>query len=146
MEFGKYLKENFDVDFFPPLYHGTSSSQLIKTNQWHDKEVYLTDDYDEAEQFAHGVHLGGTHEKVKYVVTVGSRKGKVLDGNEVINSIIMEENEDFESIEQYLVWVKHKGYRYVTFYHPSTISYEEILVVISLFPNEDLQIIDVNKL
>jgi hypothetical protein len=42
MEFKTYLKEKMSFDF-PPLYHGTSSEQLVRTKHFNTKDKKFND-------------------------------------------------------------------------------------------------------
>ena len=139
------FKESLDTDF-PPLYHGTSSEELVRTYNFKPKDIYLTDDYDNAIGFAMGKHFGGAHGKNKYVLTVMAKTGKIYDGNSDVQQIIMEEHEDFREMEDLMDWARSNNYSYVTFYHPSFESDKEIFVVVSLYPNRDLKIVDMDRL
>lgn len=148
MSFKEYLKETFGPDDsgFPPLYHGTSSEQLVKTGRWHDKDVYLTYDDEQASYYAHGGHLGGAGGDVKYILTVMAKDGKTLDGSEDIEKIIMAEHDEFDDLDDFMADAKMKGFHYVTFDHPSFGKDDYHKVVVSLHPNQDLQIMDVGKI
>jgi len=131
---------------FPPLYHGTASDRLVRSRHFNPGEVYLTTDEFQAPYYAYGLHLGGSTDDVKYVLTVQARSGKVYDGNDDVQSIVMEEHDRFDSIEQLIAQVRKQDFRYVTFMHPSFDQDQYHLVVISLYPNQDLRIIAVDKL
>jgi hypothetical protein len=145
MDFNQYLKENLNTDF-PPLYHGTSSEKLVQTHHFNTKDVYLTDDEEEARGFAEGKHLGGAHGKNKFILTILAKKGKIYDGNDEVNLIVQEEHEKFNDLDEFMNWVRLQNYHYVTFYHPSfDDEKDETFVVVSLFPNKDLKILTVDE-
>jgi hypothetical protein len=145
MSFNQYLKESLDTDF-PPLYHGTSSEDLVHSYRFKPNDIYLTDDYDNAIGFAEGKHLGGAHGRNKFVLTIMARRGKIYRGEEDVDKIVMEEHDDFDELEDLMDWARHSGYSYVTFNHPSFDGDENIFVVVSLHPNRDLKIIGVDEL
>jgi len=143
MSFNEYLKENLNTDF-PPLYHG-SSSGVIENGNFKTKDVYLTTDIEEAEQFAAGKHRL-QNLKTKYIFTILARRGKIFDGSEEVEKIIFEEHDDFDDIDDLMEWARGKGYSYVTFSHPSMVNDGEFEVITSLNPNRDLDIFDVEKI
>ena len=57
----------------------------------------------------------------------------------------MEDHEKYETIEQYTGDARKQGFRYVTFNHPNIGNDDHHHAVISLFPNQDLQIFDIEK-
>ena len=138
------LQDLFE-DLFPPLYHGTASDQLVRSRKFRQGDVYLTVDKEQAAHYAHGVHLGGSIGDIKYIITVYAKPGKVYDADSDIQQIIMDEHEQYETIEDLTTAARKQGYNYVTFHHPSVDQQEDHFVVISLFPNRDLKIVGVDR-
>lgn len=142
-KYAKLIEDRHQL--FPPLYHGTSSDELIKTLKFNTKDVYLTDVEEEAAAFAYGVHLGGAHGETKYILTIDANDGKVYDGDREVQQIVMEEHPKYKDLDELMDWARTQNYQYVTFKHPSTVGDEDILVVVSLYPNKDLNIINIEK-
>lgn len=138
------LQDLFE-SLFPPLYHGTASEQLVKTQRFRQGDVYLTDDEEQAAHYAHGVHLGGSTGDIKYILTVYAKPGKIYDGDADVQQIIMDEHEQYETIEELTEDARRQGYSYVMFHHPSFDQQEDHLVVISLNPNRDLEIVGIDQ-
>lgn len=144
MSFNLFLIEKLNTDF-PPLYHGTASDQLIKTKTFKDDDVYLTDDIDEAESYAYGKHLGGSSGDKKYILTIMAKKAKVFNGQDDVDKIIVDEHDEFDDLDELMNWARHQKYHYVTFKHPNTKNDEYHNVVVSLYPNKNLEIIDIDQ-
>lgn len=133
---------------FPLLFHGTTAKvarQLIQQG-FDQRDVYLTDSYEDAAGYAHGLHLGGskTSEKEKIrILKIRARPGKTLWADNEVQQIITDEHETFRDLDDLTSHAKSQGYRYIHYEHPSFGFGDKDMhdVVISLHPHEDLKIL-----
>jgi hypothetical protein len=121
------------------LYHGTSAPGF---RSFRPGAIYLTESPEEAAAYAvNDIIGGGRGEATRRVLAVEARRGETLDANAEVEEAIMEED-DFDTwINGFLDDARSAGYRYVTFYHPSAIADDEMLVTVSLLPDKDLRIV-----
>lgn len=137
------------------LYHGGEK----KISRFTKGILFLTGEEEEAIEFSKGSHMFGTKRNTSYVYTVEAREGKTSNSDDVITDYVMENdnvvfdqigygNDNLDSwVEQYYApYLRNKGFRFFTFYHPSAVGNEDFLVVVSLYPDVDLKIIDVERL
>jgi len=144
MKFAEHYLEETKSEF-PTLYHGTSSDALVKSKRFITADVYLTYDKEESKGYAAGKHLGGAGGENNYVLSVLAEPGKIYDGQDDVDKIIMEEHEKFDDLDELMNWARDEGYSYVTFEHPSFSKDDYHKVVVSLRPNKDLKILGVEK-
>ncbi|MDX1641846.1 MAG: hypothetical protein R3220_09105 [Balneolaceae bacterium] len=123
------------------LYHGTSSDDF---DSFDTKDVYLTDDEEQAFHYAKSAHLGGRKIGDPKVLTVAGKQGKTLEADEIVDSIIADEHEEFRDLDDLMKWARSQGYRYVFYHHPNVGNNDYHKVWVSLYPNQDLEIIDIN--
>lgn len=128
----------FNTDNSIILYHGSDK----KFSKFNTPEVYLTDDEEEAEQYAFNVHRFGTKNTNNYVYEIAAKLENVFDASEIVDSIIAEENEHYETIEDLIDYVRKNGYYFIYFEHPGIIS-DTINVYVSLRPDIDLKILNI---
>lgn len=144
---GTLTESDADDHDFPPLYHGTRDAALIRARRFtRNQDTYLTDDDEQAGYYAEGVHLGGGGGTKPFVLTVQAKPGKVYDGDEDVNLIVMEEHETFETVEDLTAWARQNGYRYVSFMHPNIGDGDQHWVLVSLYPAQDLRVLDAEPL
>ena len=124
------------------FYHGTPSISLAKTGKFSTPEVYLTKKKNEALGFGLGGHRLGSSVGKAYILSIDAQTGKTLDASEIVERIIMEEDEDFESLEDLMAWAREEGYNYVKFQHPSFFGDDYYEVIVSLHPNKDLTVLN----
>ena len=123
------------------LYHGTSSDDF---DAFDTKYVYLTDDEEQAYYYAQGAHLGGRGTHASRVMTIAAKNGKTLEADSIVDSIIMDEHENFDDLDELMNWAREKGYRYVFYHHPDVGGSGYHKVWVSLHPNKDLEIVDIH--
>ena len=123
------------------LYHGTSSNNF---DSFDTPDVYLTDDEEEAFNYSQGVHLGGRKTGPSKVMTIAAKDGRTLEADDIVDSIIADENEKFHDLDDLMKWARSHGYRYVFYHHPNSHNDGYHKVWVSLHPNQDLEIIDIN--
>ena len=138
---GKYEKENdrkpkkkLENDVI--AYHGTTSQHFNAFTG----TPYFTPDKKEAEYYAtsefHNKYLGGGMKGTPRVLKVRllDAKNSTLDWNDVVSETIMEMNEEYmdldEAIDGGLKEAKKKGYKFISFYHPSSSGNDEYLVYV----------------
>lgn len=120
------------------LFHGcrTPIDKLGK------KPIYLTDDANEAAGYAAGQHLGGRGDQpMIYPMLV--RAGKTLNVDAAISEMQMDGFDEEEDFQRLFDTAKRMGARFVTYEHPSN-HYDdrEQRVVVSLYPDEDIELTD----
>lgn len=133
---------------FPLLFHGTTKKVAAKLAKegFDQRDIYLTDSYEDAVGYAHGLHLGGSKttldEKIR-ILQIRARPGKTLWADDEVQQIIMGDHETFLDIDELTKQAISQGYRYVHFTHPSVSSSGRDMhdVVVSLHPHEDLKIL-----
>lgn len=104
--------------------------------------LYLTPDEEEAWGYAENGHRLGVKAPVPTVHTFAAKAGKTLD-IEDDNFYDEVENGDVEEhIIRRAEKARAEGYRYLTFEHPSFVAGGRQSVVISLFPHQDLTMMD----
>jgi hypothetical protein len=126
------------------FFHG--SGQPYKAGR--TDPLYLTELPEEAEQFAHGVHLGGEGNNPQ-VHALRVKPGKVKNIDAEIGSEMEEGGDVEEAIQRAIASEKaagRDGARYLQFYHPSFGDREEFLATISIHPHEDVRYVNTNTL
>lgn len=127
---------HFSPDDGGVLFHGTREPSAVYRPK-EGQELYLTDDYGEASGYATGAHLGGRG-RVPTVVKLEVRPGRTADVNDEVNELIVNGSPD--DLQKLFAGYRERGYRYVTYEHPSFIHDDrEQRVVVSLFPHEDVK-------
>jgi len=123
------------------LFHGTSNRKSTM-----GKEVYLTTDAKESVGYAKDLHRlglpprGGA--KRREVLAMKRKPGAAINIDDAVIEALMEDYDVDETIMREAKSAKKTGFRYLYFTHPSFFSGQpEQDVIISLFPNEDLQIV-----
>lgn len=119
------------------MYHGSQND----FDSFGQGMVYMTNDEEEAWDFAQNVHRPGQAAEASIVYTIAARPGKVLDINDELSERMMDDEDVDDIINEKAVFARQNGYRYLTFYHPS-VRGDEFEAMISLFPNKDLEIVD----
>lgn len=119
------------------IFHGTSRA----FNRWDTPVAYLTDDFKEAEQYAHGVHLGGGRGKWPMVMRLTAKAGKTMDVDAYLAKAMAEDWDPDDALKAAYGYARSLGARYVVYEHPSNLAGDQQQrVVVSLHPNEDLHL------
>lgn len=125
-------------------YHGTSSEDFERFEQ---AIVYLTSDWKEALAFAKNPILGGGRGVgVSRILKVEAKEGKTKDISTTVDETIMTDGDLDEVLVAETVKSREEGYRYLSFLHPPTHHEGEFRAIISLYPSEDIHILEVAKL
>lgn len=146
----KMLEVNPNKDWL--LYHGGPR----ELRGFNSGILFMTDDEFEAVEFGKGSHIFGQYGRVSYIHIIAAKPGKTYDADDVVMAFIMNEEHpeigtytgDLDSFleEIFAPRLRKKGYRYMTFEHPSNLGGGSIEVTVSLYPDKDLEIFDVSKL
>jgi SPP1 gp7 family putative phage head morphogenesis protein len=121
-------------------YHG--SSGFIPVNgKFKDPETYITPQADEANGYAFGMHRMQSNPN-GYRITVRRKPGKTLNMSDAIMEGFDAGVEPDEIIARLAPAARAAGFRYLYHDHPSFGSNEIQHAVISLYPNEDLKILN----
>jgi hypothetical protein len=119
--------------------------------------VFLTDSEEDAAKFGHGLHIFGGYRESTYLYLIEASFNKAHNSNEIITKFIMEEEDPlFQNYEtddldtwieeKYALYLREHGYDSFYFYHPSFSGGDDIIVYVALYPEQDLDIIDEEKI
>jgi len=127
------------------LYHGTTREALekIRASGWRG-DVYLTVQRGEALGYARGGHLGGSAGRPAVAVVQAASGKTQLAHGEVDDAVLAGDDPD-EALEKIISVARQQGYRYVRFLHPSFSGRGSQIVYVSLYPNEDLTLLETGR-
>jgi hypothetical protein len=118
------------------IFHGTTRA----FNVWDTGVGYMTDDFKEAEGYAHGVHMGGGRGKWPMVMRWIAAPGKTFDVDRYVADAITNDYDPDDALKAAYKYARSKDARYVVYTHPSNVYQDkEQRVVVSLYPNEDMK-------
>jgi len=134
------------LDYTINAYHGTSAPAFDK---FKEGVLYVALDPREAIAFALDPILGGGRLKgTPRIIKLYLPEGKSKNINDMVQEVIMEENPNYDSLDEYIEaeskFSKHEGCDYLSFYHPSTVpgkdEFEAIIVLnpSTVFTEKDL--------
>ena len=128
------------------LFHGSEN----KIESFKEGVIFLTESEQDAKEFGLGSHILGSARDIAYLYTIEAKPGKTFDANEIIEKFIADEDDplfgEYTDLDKWILdvygsYLRDIGYRYFKFQHPSFVG-EEILVTVSLYPPEDLAVMN----
>lgn len=127
------------------LYHGTTREALekVRASGWRG-DVYLTPQRDEAFGYARGGHLGGSAGRPA-VIAVQAAAGKTRFAHGEVDDAVLAGEDPDEALGKIISVARRQGYRYVRFLHPSFSGRGDQIVYVSLYPNEDLTLLETRQ-
>ena len=121
------------------LFHGTSAKEF---NELTEGNLFLTKNQKEAEVFGRMFERGGKPRTVQ----IYSKPGKTKN----IDSILQDDRnflrDKDDIVQSEANKARKEGYRYIEFTHPGATSQKDFSSKVSLYPNEDLQILTKSQL
>ena len=75
-----------------------------------------------------------------------AKDGKTKDISTIVDETIMDDGDLDKAIDLEAKKARERGFRYLSFLHPSTLHEGGFKAIISLYPTEDLHILEVAQL